>query len=119
MLDRRTRKRLSKQYHIEYGPLTALTHPDELKSGTLMNLSAEGVQFASDISFPPAAQLFIKIYVTGWRDEQGTVRQAEEPHAQLLLKTIAEIVRVDADPATGNYLVAAKFLGKVTTDEAK
>jgi hypothetical protein len=118
MNDRRTRNRLEKQYRIEYGPLAALLRSSELKTGTLINLSAAGVQFSSDASFPAGAQLFIKIYVTGWRDENGTVRKVDEQHAELLLKTIAEVLRVDADAAAGTYRVAAKFLGQVTTEDA-
>lgn len=119
MLDRRTHKRLEKKYRIEYGPLTALMHPEELKSSTLVNLSAEGVQFTGDVSFPAGTQLFVKIYVTGWSDEQGEIVPVDDQHAEVLLKTIAEVLRVDFDSTNKKYLVAAKLLGRVTADNAE
>lgn len=113
MDDRRKKIRLTKQYRLEYGLFSALVNKDTLKSSSLVNLSGSGVLFGADVSFPVGAQLFLKIYIDGWVHEDGEAEKVEGSGSELLLKTIAEVLRVDFDAAVKSYFIGAKFLGEV------
>ncbi|MEI6126780.1 MAG: hypothetical protein WCQ99_09550 [Pseudomonadota bacterium] len=113
MDERRKNIRLEKEYHLEYGPFSALINQDALKSSSLVNLSSGGVMFCADESFPVGAQLFLKIHIAGWAHENGAPAKVEDTGSELVLRTIAEVLRVDFDAAIKCYFIGAKFLGEV------
>ncbi|MCX8044189.1 MAG: PilZ domain-containing protein [Desulfobacterota bacterium] len=114
MQERRRFRRIAKAYHMTYGSLNTLVHPDEMKSGTLHNIGAGGISFSAADCFPPGTHLVVTLKVNGWKNAGNGIKQSDDPHASALLKTIVEVVRVAAEATGSSYRIAAKFLGRVT-----
>ena len=113
MSDRRKYNRLEKEYSVEYGPFSALVSQDCLKKSSLKNLGSGGVLFSAEEQFPVGTQLFLKIYISGWSQDNGGIEKAANEESKLLLKAIAEVIRADFDSNNECYLIGAKFLGQV------
>ena len=77
------------------------------------NVSGGGVLFGADEAFTLGSKIVISIYVTGWRQHDGTFVPVPDHDSELLLKAIAEIVRVEHDPDAGYYRTGARFVGRV------
>jgi hypothetical protein len=113
MLNTRKYKRLSKEYQVEYGPISALFSENNLKSTRVKNVSGGGVLFGADEELLLGSQIILSIHVTGWRQENGTFIPVVDRASELCLKIIAEIVRVEHDPELGYYRTGARFVGRV------
>lgn len=111
--NRRKYNRLEKEYRLEYGPLSELVEPENLKASVLKNLSGGGILFCADEPHPVGSQLFLKIYVAGWSQCQGKVEKVSNQDSELLLKVIAEVLHVDSDPKNKCFWIGAKFLGQL------
>lgn len=113
MLSTRKYKRLSKEYCIEYGPITALFSDHNLKTAMVKNVSGGGVLFGADEPLALGSQIVLLIHVTGWRQEDGTFTPIPDSASELQLKVIAEVVRVEHDQDLGYYRTGARFVGRV------
>ncbi len=112
MDDRREHARLEKVYRLEYGPFSSVVNHEDMKTGAVKNLSGGGILFAADEKFSLGAQLFLKIYISGWSQDDGEFVQVSNAESELLLMTLAEVLRVD-DESSGEYLTGARFIGQV------
>jgi hypothetical protein len=113
MLNTRQYKRLTKDYRIEYGPFSTLFSENSLKATMVKNVSGGGVLFGAYEELPIGSKIFLSIYVSGWRQEDGTYIPVPDHAAELQLKAIAEIVRVEHDNESGYYRTGARFVGRV------
>ncbi len=113
MLNTRKYQRLSKEYHVEYGPVSALFSENNLKSTRVKNLSGGGLLFSADEELVIGSQIVLFIHVTGWRQEDGSFIPISDRTSEMQLKTIAEIVRVEHDPDLGYYRTGARFVGRI------
>ncbi len=111
MEDRRQHKRLVKPYRIEYGPFTSIVQQETLKSGLLKNVSGGGVLFIAAERFDIGTQLFLKIYISGWSDHDGECIKVSNTDSELLLMTVAEVLRSDEEQ--DGYVIGAKFIGRI------
>lgn len=113
MITIRKYTRLTKDYRIEYGPFSALFSESSLKATMVKNVSGGGVLFGAYEELPVGSKIILSIYVTGWRQEDGTHVPVPDHAAELQLKAIAEIVRVEHDKDFGYYRTGARFVGRV------
>ena len=113
MNERRKYNRLEKEYRVEYGTFSTMVSQDCLKTSALKNLGSGGVLFCAEEQFPVGTQLFLKIYISGWSQDNGKIEKVSNEESELLLKAIAEVVRADFDLNNERYLIGAKFLGQV------
>lgn len=114
MNERRKYNRLEKEYRVEYGQFSALVSQDCLKTSVLKNLGSGGVLFRAEEQLPVGTQLLLRIYISGWSQANGRIEKALNEESEMLLKAIAEVVRVDFDLNNKKcYLIGAKFLGQV------
>ena len=113
MLNTRQYTRLTKDYRIEYGPFSALFSENSLKAAMVKNVSGGGVLFGAYEDLPVGSKIILSIYVTGWRQEDGSCIPVPDHAAELQLKAIAEIVRVEHDKESGYYRTGARFVGRV------
>lgn len=111
MQERRNHTRIDKECRIEYGPFSAMLRPGALRSGALRNIGSGGVLFTADAACAIGEQLFLKIYIPGWQECDGRCHQVTGSGSELLLETVAEVLRVD-DTGQG-YLTGVRFLGSV------
>ena len=115
MNNRREHKRLEKEYRLEYGPFSSLIDQDSLRTSILKNLSGGGISFCSEDAPPVGSQLFIKIFVQGWKQGDGKIEKTSDDKSEAVLKIIAEVLHVDSDEEHDCFWIGAKFLGQVKT----
>jgi hypothetical protein len=113
MINTRKYQRLSKEYHVEYGPVSDMFEGARLKSSRVKNVSGGGVLFGTDEALEVGSKVFLSILVTGWRNEDGSFIPVPDTTSELRLEAIAEIVRVEHDVERGYYRTGAKFVGRV------
>ena len=113
MNERRVFNRLEKEYNIEYGPFSSITDIEQLRSSVLKNLSGGGILFCSDESQDIGSHVFLKIYIKGWKDINGTMEKASDETSEMVLKVVAEVLHADADEKKNCFWIGAKFLGQV------
>jgi len=105
--------RLAKEYRIEYGPYSSIFSEQAMKKTVVKNVSGGGVLFAAFEELAPGSKIVLSIHVTGWRQEDGIFVPVPDKKADLNLKAIAEIVRVEHDPDTGCFRTGARFVGRL------
>jgi len=115
MHERRECIRLAKDYLLQYGPVSALLHHEDLRAGAAHNLGSGGLLFSADESLPVGAQLYLSISIAGWSRELGHVQKTDRAGQALELRTIAEVLRVDYDVSAQRFVIGARFLGQVKT----
>ncbi len=113
MNNRRAFERLQKEYHIEYGPFSSMVDQDILKASVLKNLSAGGILFCSQEQHTVGSQIFLKIHVPGWKQNDDRIEKETKEGSEMLLKVIAEVLHVDSDTKNNCFWIGAKFLGQV------
>ena len=113
MNERRQHMRLAKGYRLEYGPFSSLVNHQGLKGSTIHDISGGGVSFCAQERIPVGSQLFLKIYITGWRGEEGEAMAVSNEDSELLLMTVAEVLRTDYSEDNQCYLIGTRFLGRV------
>ena len=113
MINTRKYKRLSKEYRVEYGLFSEFLSENKFKTTVVKNLSGGGVLFGTDQALTLGSKIVVSIYVTGWRQPDGTFVPVPDSDSELQLKAIAEIVRVEHDPDAGYYRTGARFVGRV------
>ncbi len=113
MDERRVFNRLEKEYHIEYGPFSSITGIDQLRSSVLKNLSSGGILFCADETQEIGSHVFLKIYIKGWKNNNGTMEKAQDEVSEMVLKVVAEVLHADADEKNNCFWIGAKFLGQV------
>lgn len=113
MLNTRQYTRLTKDYRIEYGPFSALFSENGLTAAMVKNVSGGGLLFGAYEELQIGSKIVLSIYVTGWKQEDGSYVPVPDHAAELQLKAIAEIVRVEHDKESGYYRTGARFVGRV------
>lgn len=113
MDERRQHMRLAKGYRLEYGPFSSMVNHQNLKASTINDISGGGVSFCSEEQVPVGSQLFLKIYIAGWSAETGEAVTVSSEDSELLLMTIAEVLRADYVADKQCYLIGTRFLGRV------
>lgn len=111
MQERRNYTRIDKECRIEYGPFSTVVHSGPLRPGAVKNIGSGGVLFTTAAACAIGEQLFLKIYIPGWQQRDGRCRQVSGAGSELLLETVAEVLRVD-DTGQG-YLTGVRFLGSI------
>ena len=113
MLNTRKYRRLSKEYRVEYGLFSEFLSENTFKTTVVKNVSGGGVLFGADEALTLGCKIVVSIYVTGWRQADGTFVPVPDHDSELQLKAIAEIVRVEHDADAGYYRTGARFVGRV------
>ncbi len=113
MLNRRKYMRLAREYPIEYGPVSALFSQGPLTASRAKNVSGSGVLFSAVEQLIIGSTIMVSIHIHGWMLEDGAQVPTTDQNAVLQLNVIAEVVRVEYDPATGAYRTGARFVGRV------
>ncbi len=113
MLNRRQYTRITRDYRLEYGPFAAVFFPAPLTATRVKNVSGSGVLFSAHEQLPVGSKIVMSIYVSGWKQENGSPVPCPDHGSELHLQAIAEIVRVEHDEDTGCYRTGARFVGRL------
>lgn len=71
--------------------------------------------FQSREPFPEGRQLFIRIFMTGWRLEGDDVIEAENENTEAAITAVAQVLRSEFDAEEECYKVGVEFLGRILT----
>lgn len=111
--DIRKYQRVAKECRVEYCLFASIVNKAGIKESFLNDLGAGGASFFTDESLEAGTQLYLKIYVPGWRQDSGELEKVAQPDAQVMLETIAEVVHKEFHENRNKYVIGTRFLGKV------
>lgn len=111
--DIRKYQRVAKECRVEYCLFRSIVNKDGLKESYLIDLGGGGASFYSVENFEIGTQIYLKIYVPGWSQENGEVEKVSAGTSEVMLETIAEVIHREFHEIRNKYIIGAKFLGKV------
>jgi len=76
-------------------------------------ISAEEASFYAIENYDNGTQLYLKIYVPGWSQNDGELEQVVDNTSEVMLETIAEVIHTESGDGNDNFLIGTRFLGKV------
>jgi len=111
--DIRKYQRVAKACRVEYCLFQSIVKKEGLKESFLNDLGAGGASFFTEDNLEAGTQLYLRIYVPGWRQASGELKKVAQSDAQVMLETIAEVVHKEFHEVENKYIIGTKFLGKV------
>jgi hypothetical protein len=111
--DNRKYQRLAKECRVEYCLFKSIVTKEGLRESSLNDLSGGGASFYASEKYDNGTQLYLKIYVPGWRQNDGELEQVVDNTSEVMLETIAEVIHTESGDGNDNFLIGTRFLGKV------
>jgi hypothetical protein len=111
--DNRKYQRLAKECRVEYCLFKSIVTKEGLRESSLNDLSGGGASFHASEKYDNGTQLYLKIYVPGWRQNDGELEQVVDNTSEVMLETIAEVIHTESGDGNDNFLIGTRFLGKV------
>jgi hypothetical protein len=111
--DNRKYQRLAKECRVEYCLFKSIVTKEGLRESSLKDLGGGGASFYASENYDNGTQLYLKVYVPGWSQNNGELKQVADNAAEVMLETIAEVIHTECGDGNDKFLIGTRFLGKV------
>ncbi len=111
--ERRRYPRLYRRFAVRYSVMEDLAGCAPCHGGELLDISAGGLRFQTDVGVSSGSQLLFEIELPGWRERDGDWRRTGREEDRGVLRVIGVVIWVkNGRPGVGHE-VGVRFTGQI------